>query len=120
MQARFGTSGPELRPCTGVVEGLKATAVAAGRCTSLAVGLEGEVFSWGCSRLGRPGSGEVPGQVQGFGRLQPHRRAVGLAAGEYSTAVVTEAGEVCLGTGWIGGGFWAGALLWGVWHLVGS
>ena len=80
--------------CAGVVQGLKATAVAAGRCSSLAVGLEGEVFSWGCSRLGRAGSGQLPGQVQGFGRLEPRRRAVGLAAGEYSSVVVTEAGEV--------------------------
>ena len=81
----------------GVVEGLKATAVAAGRCTSLAVGLDGEVYSWGCNRLGRAASGDaqaLPGQVQGFGRLGPLRRAVGLAAGEYSSVVVTETGEV--------------------------
>ena len=32
-------------------------------------------------------------QVQGFGRLAPHRRAMKVAAGEASSVVLTEAGE---------------------------
>ena len=35
-------------------------------------------------------------QVKGFGRLEPNRRAVRVAAGEYSAVVLTEAGEVRL------------------------
>lgn len=54
-------------PCAGVVEGIRATAVAAGRCFTLAIGSDGELLSWGCGKLGRPGNAQrlaEPGQVR--------------------------------------------------------
>ena len=77
----------------------RVSALAAGRCWGAAAGADGSVWVWGC-RLGS-GSGAGPAQpaqqavrVAGFGRGARWRRAVALAGGEYTLAVVTADGLV--------------------------
>ena len=78
----------------GVVQGLTVTAIATGRCTTLAVGPGGTVYSWGCGNLGRPGSHDTPTAVPGFGANETAGRAWRVAASEYTSVVITETGQV--------------------------
>lgn len=64
----------------------------AGRCHTLVATDEGKVFSFGCNILGRErGSQDGPGLVRG---LLESEKAVGVAAGEHFSLVVTASGKV--------------------------
>ncbi|KAK9829104.1 hypothetical protein WJX72_003914 [[Myrmecia] bisecta] len=93
-----GELGRNLSPNGGLmpgkVEGLQAAAAAAGRCSSLAVAADGQVWSWGCGSLGREGDASRPGPVTGLGPSSPGGRAIAVAAGEWSSAAITENGKV--------------------------
>ena len=86
---------------TGRVEGLKAIAVAAGRCTTLAVDAAGQAWSWGCGFLGREGDPARPASIPRLGPGTPAGPVVELAAGEWTFAAVTTAGKVRLVPGMV-------------------
>mmetsp|Transcript_11508 Transcript_11508/g.21828 ORF Transcript_11508/g.21828 Transcript_11508/m.21828 type:complete len:515 (+) Transcript_11508:67-1611(+) len=76
----------------GALSGLRAVAIATGRCHTLIATDEGKVFSFGCNILGRErGSQDDPGLVRG---LLESEKAVGVAAGEHFSLVVTASGKV--------------------------
>lgn len=78
----------------GQIAGLPVNAIATGRCTTLAVGPAGTVFSWGCGKLGRSGAADTPLPVPAFGANKTAGRAVFVVASEYTCAVITESGQV--------------------------
>lgn len=93
VQGRFlGRDGiqhnPEsLKPT--LIEGAEFRAVAAGRNAAAAVALNGSLFTWGSSALGRPDSGSSPGLVQG---LEGHS-IVKACMGEYHGVAIDDTGK---------------------------
>ena len=77
----------------------RVSALAAGRCWGAAAGTNGSVWVWGCGLGSGSGAGparpaEQAVRVAGFGRGARWGRAVALAGGEYTLAVVTLDGQV--------------------------
>ena len=67
-----------------------AVSVAAGRCTAAAVMRSGEVYTWGCPPLGRPGDGFAPAKLAGLDGV----KAVKVCVGEYHGAGITDDGRL--------------------------
>lgn len=88
--AEMDNSPDSLKPT--LVPGLQARAIAAGRVTAAAVAVNGSLFTWGSSPLGRPGPQTPPGLVRG---LEEHR-ILKVCMGEYHGTAVDEAGQVFL------------------------
>ena len=75
---------------------MKVMAAAAGACHSAAVGEDGALFVWGSGECGELGSGDTtdrltPTRVAGL--PAPVRQ---VAAGDYHTGMVTEAGDLLM------------------------
>jgi hypothetical protein len=73
-----------------LMPGLQARAIAAGRIAAAAVALNGTVYSWGASPLGRLGPGPEPSPVQG---LDGHRISK-VCIGEYHAVAISDVGQV--------------------------
>eukprot|EP01065_Artemidia_motanka_P000770 TRINITY_DN10362_c0_g1_i1.p1 TRINITY_DN10362_c0_g1~~TRINITY_DN10362_c0_g1_i1.p1 ORF type:complete len:1021 (+),score=48.21 TRINITY_DN10362_c0_g1_i1:91-3153(+) len=87
----------------GLVPGIKAVFVAAGRYHSAAVGNDGAVYTWGMNDYGQLGRAAVDGCVEGTGcrdgvprvvQSTQGRGVVRVAAGRYFTVAVTSGGAV--------------------------
>jgi alpha-tubulin suppressor-like RCC1 family protein len=78
----------------GAVKRLRAVAIAAGRCYTLAVLRNGDVASWGCGVLGRRGDKARPGRVEVLGAGRKAGRAAAVAAGEWAAVAITKDGKV--------------------------
>ena len=76
-----------LRPTP--IEGVQFRSLAAGRNAVAGVAVNGSLLTWGSSALGRPGSGETPGVVQG---LEGHKMAK-VCMGEYHGVAIDDAGR---------------------------